>query len=983
VTKGWSYDANGNVASQTDYNGNVTQFSYDLTRNLETSRTEAYGSSVARTITTQWDRNWRQPDLVTEPNRTTAFTYDGLGNVLTKTITDTTVTPNVSRTWRYTYDSYGRMLTAKSPRTDVNSTTTYTYYTCTTGYQCGELQTITDPVGNVTTYNTYNAHGQPLTITDPNGVVTTLTYDARTRLTSRQVGTETTSFAYYTTGLLKKVTLPDTSYIQYTYDAAHRLTGIADSAGNSIAYTLDSMGNRTGETTYDPNNVLHRTHTQMYNPLNHLYKDVNAAGTPAVTTTYAYDNTGNQTSINAPLARNTSNGYDPLNRLNQVTDPGNGITQFGYDANDDLLSVQDARGLRTIYAYNGFGDLTGQVSPDMGTVTKTYDLDGNLATTTDDRGAVATFTYDAANRVTSAVYAGPDFTRPNYSFSYDQGANGKGRLTGMTGDHDTNSWTYDALGRVTSKTFGIIGTTLTLTVGYSYTNGNLTSMATPSGQTITYGYNTNHQVTSIAVNGTTVLSSVGYEPLGPVNRWRWGNGTLVSRTYDTDGKISQLASNGTKTFTYDAAFRITAASDTAPGAASWTYGYDVLDRVTSAGGGETRGWTYDANGNRLTETGTAPSTYAVSSTSNQITATTGALARSYSYDASGNTVSYSSVSGLYDYKNQLWSLDTGAPTIWYGYNGLGQRWGRWDSGTAQHTFYMYDESGHLIGEYDEQGGLIQETVWLGDIPVATVRPGSPVAIYYVQTDHLNTPRQVTRPGDNAQMWTWFSDPFGTELPNENPQGAGNFLYDLRFPGQIFDGVAGLHYNYMRDYDPATGRYVESDPIGLQGGINPYAYADGNAISEFDPLGLMGFGGGGSAAHPQKTPMACGVCQGTDRVQITTSGACAMGDAPCADAFRAAGFKGPFWPRTRMYSQTCLATLGAAGHGATVVAGNIATRRAGGPLNRLGIWLGGAAEDVGAGSRYLVRLIGGWELAIAFAPEAYDELLKKCECKDGT
>lgn len=79
------------------------------------------------------------------------------------------------------------MLTAQGPRTDVNSTTTYTYYTCTTGAQCGQLETVTDPVGNVTTYNTYNAHGQPLTITDPNGVVTTLTCDNRLRLTCSQL----------------------------------------------------------------------------------------------------------------------------------------------------------------------------------------------------------------------------------------------------------------------------------------------------------------------------------------------------------------------------------------------------------------------------------------------------------------------------------------------------------------------------------------------------------------------------------------------------------------------------------------------------------------------------------------------------------------------------------------------------------------------------------------------------------------------------
>jgi YD repeat-containing protein len=258
-----SYDANADIISRTDFNGVQTRYSYDTTRNLETSRTEAYGTAVARTISTVWDANWRQPDSITEPNRTTAFTYDSMGNVLTRTVTDTAT--STARTWTYTYDSYGRMLTAKGPRTDLNSTTSYTYNTCATGNGCGELNTVTDAVGNVTTYNTYNAHGQPLTITDSNGVVTTLTYDAQLRLTSRQLGSETTGFSYYANALLKKVTLPDASYIQYGYDTSQRLTQITDSAGNYISYTLDAMGNRTAQKSYDPSATLHLTHSRVYN----------------------------------------------------------------------------------------------------------------------------------------------------------------------------------------------------------------------------------------------------------------------------------------------------------------------------------------------------------------------------------------------------------------------------------------------------------------------------------------------------------------------------------------------------------------------------------------------------------------------------------------------------------------------------------------------------------------------------------------------
>jgi RHS repeat-associated protein len=86
------------------------------------------------------------------------------------------------------------------------------------------------------------------------------------------------------------------------------------------------------------------------------------------------------------------------------------------------------------------------------------------------------------------------------------------------------------------------------------------------------------------------------------------------------------------------------------------------------------------------------------------------------------------------------------------------------------------------------------------------------------------------------MWTWNSDPFGTDAANANPTGAGAFAYNLRLPGQLFDGQAGLHQNYFRDYDPATGRFAESDPIGLDGGINPYSYGEDSPVLLTDPTG---------------------------------------------------------------------------------------------------------------------------------------------------
>jgi RHS repeat-associated protein len=842
-----TYDAAGWVASRTDYNGNLTCYANDSTRGLELVRVEGFASGSScpsslssytpasgtrqRKISTTWSSSFREPTLITEANRSTAFTYDSSGNPLTKTITDTAT--SATRTWTYTYDGYGHVLTIDGPRTDVSDVTTFTYYSCTTGSQCGHLQTLTNAASQVTTYNTYNSYGRPLTITDPNGIVTTLAYDANERLTSRQVGSETTSFSYYSTGLLHQVTFPDGSNVHYTYDAAHRLTKITDGAGNSIQYTLDAMGNRTVLASYDPSNALSKTQSRVYNTLSELHQQVGAAGTTAVTTTFGYDSNGNQTSIAAPLSRNTANAYDELNRLKQLTDSSSGVTSLAYDAEDDLTSVQDPLGLTTSYTYNGFGNLSGLASPDTGTTSNTYDAGGNLSTSQDARGKTASYTYDALNREIQVA-----FGDQTIAFSYDSGTNGKGRLTGASDTLHSLSWQYDGLGRVTGKGQTVSG--VTLPVAYAYTSGDLTALTTPSGQSVTYSY-TNHQISAIAVNGTTLLSSVSYEPFGPSRGWSWGNGASEIRLHDTDGNPSSITGAESTSYTIDSAFRITGINNASSSALSWTYGYDSLDRLTSASQtAGSYGWTYDANGNRLTQTGTSASTFSMASGSNQLSGITGALGRSYVYDAAGNTLGDGTNTFTYNNRGRLATAATSSGTFYYVYNALGQRIEKYSSST--NVLFAYDESGHLIGEYDGGGNLVEETVWLGDLPVATLRPNGSggVNIFYIHADHLNAPKSITRPSDNAIVWRWDQDPFGVAAPNQNPSGLGTFAYNLRFPGQYYDAETGRNYNYFRDYDSNVGRYVQSDPIGLKAGsFSTYAYADGNPVSELDPNGLFG------------------------------------------------------------------------------------------------------------------------------------------------
>ncbi len=843
------------ISQETDARGIVKKFIYSNDHLV--SMTEAFGTAKARTTSYAYRSNYEDLlTLTTESGRATSFSYHPTsGNLQAKTVTDTTVTPSVARTWTYTHNTFGQVLTEDGPRTDVTDVTTWTYYTCTVGFQCGQVNTITNALGHVTTFNSYDAHAQPTQITDANGLLTSLSYDTRQRLTHRCVGGslpscaggELMTLAYWPTGLIKKVTSPDGSFFEYFYDNAHRLTEIRDGALNRIVYTLDAAGNRTAQNTYDPSSNLKRTHTQVFNSLNQLWKDVNAAGTAAVTTTFGYDNNGNQTTTNAPLSRNSTNAYDELNRINQIVDPNSGVTAFAYDANDNLTSVTDPRSLVTSYTYTGFGDLKTQVSPDTGTTTNTYDSGGKLKTSTDARSAVTTYTYDAMNRVKTAAFKIGATTDQTITYTYDIGTNQKGRLTGASDANHGLAWTYDSRGRVVGRGQSLTGVTPTLSLGYGYNAfGQLASMVMPSGKMVAFGYNSNNQVTSITLNGSpnvTILSGVTYDPFGPIKGWTWGNGSATtSRSFDTDGKLSGINNTspvGNRTFGFDDAFRITSTTDSASGGPAWTLGYDLLDRLNSATKiGTTIGYTYDSNGNRLTQTGTTASTSAVSPTSNRLSSVAGGLVRSYNYDNAGNLLGSGVTTHTYYNSGRMKTGKLGAAAVTnYVYNALGQRIKKSGGAILTPTYFMHDEAGHLVGEYTISGSavtVLQETVWLGDIPVATLRPVSGVTtVFYVHTDQLNTPRKVTNTA-NVLRWKWDPTPFGEGIPAEP---AGAFKYNLRFPGQYFDVESNLNYNYFRDYDPTIGRYTESDPIGIKAGVNTYAYVRLKPQSKSDPRGL--------------------------------------------------------------------------------------------------------------------------------------------------
>lgn len=199
------------------------------------------------------------------------------------------------------------------------------------------------------------------------------------------------------------------------------------------------------------------------------------------------------------------------------------------------------------------------------------------------------------------------------------------------------------------------------------------------------------------------------------------------------------------------------------------------------------------------------------------------------------------------------SLSAGMTTT-YRYNGIGQRTSKTGpevpTGAVE---YVYNEEGHLLGEYDASGMALQKTVFLADMPVVVLTrstsgafAGHSVSVAYIYTDHLNAPRAITDAATNELVWSWLgADPFGVAQPMQNLRSRKMFVYNPRFPGQLYDQETNLHYNYYRDYDPQTGRYIQSDPIGLRGGANTYSYVGGNPIGRVDPLGLIDIYVGGA------------------------------------------------------------------------------------------------------------------------------------------
>jgi len=695
--------------------------------------------------------------------------------------------------------------------------------------------------------------------------------------------------------------------------------------GNYVTYTLDAVGNQLAEKRGNGTSAPTYSVTKNFNAVDKPVQTLDAQGR---TTLYAYDGDRNPIQKTDPLGIVTQTHFDARGRVTATIGNSNGAdtstrnatATYAYDAADHLVKVVDPDNLMTSYAVDPLGHVLQLSSPDTGTSANVYDSAGRQTVGTDARGISVTYGYDALNRVTTASYVDAS---QNVVYHYDD----PNSVTGCSASFPTGHLTrivegagggtiycYDQRGNITVKT-QTLASGATDSTQYFYSMGDrLAQITYPSGNTALYARDAIGHIANIDLSGTAayaispgtgstsrasssamvgvtgdVIRNVQYLPFGPISSYVLGGdyitfeyayfGQKVSRTYDGNYWLTGVSSATTNlNFTRNAVGEITgvtgAATDTTKGAFNYDPLYRLKDQQVLSRFGvplSTESYVYNPTGDRTSKTsGHSTATNYTYAANTHHLMSVGNAARTY--DAMGNTLT--SVSGgetygfTYNARGRLGNVQRNGQSVAdYAYNALGQRISK-DSTypiASSHQRFVYDESGHLLGEYGDQ---VREYVWLDDVPVAAVDiSGATRTVNYIVSDGLGTPRTViNKVGTVLWQWPYMGNAFGEGQPTSS-----GYTLNLRFPGQYFDSESGLAYNVNRDYEAATGRYVQSDPIGLNGGLTTFSYTEGNPLNGVDPQGLAC-----NALGCWNTPAERGYAQ-AGNYSLYYQSACAGGD----------------------------------------------------------------------------------------------------------
>jgi RHS repeat-associated protein len=864
-----AYDEAGNVLTRSVTDAATGQTRTEAWTYTPQGLPETYADPTGALWRYEYDNQGRRTRITDPLGRATRFTHDGAGRVLTQTDPTGLVTS-------YAYDARGRLLSEAR-----GAEFTAYGYTAT-----GRLAAVQRPNGHRIEYR-WDAAGRLLGASDNRGADISFSLDAqgnRLREEVRGPGGQIERVTTRVINALNRVTALSNAAGQTTthsYDANGQPVARTSPLGQTTVQTLDGLG-RTTRTTL-PDNA---SAAQAWSGLGELSSFTDPKG---VTTAFNTNAFGEVVSESSPDSGTVVYGRDGAGRIVSITDAKGPVQRIERDALGRVSRIQHAPGHEAHIAYDAADRITVLEDKSGSTryerdaqgriLRKVQAVNDNPSNPTQLRvgyawngGELDSVTYPSGLRLTYRRVAGrivgidlqlpgqqrgrnpstqawltdlthtalgqPRAWRWSSGDAAQRGFDADGRITST----EFARYETDAAGRITRITHDLWAqgpgrrkphqTSLTWQVGYD-SRDRITRFAR-EGAERRYSYDTNsNRLAAIdSVEGEADLDA----PQGLANLRR--TQTEALQIESTSNRLQAIA----RTLRLTQAGREQGTQDS-----QVSYELDANGALISDG---VRRFDYDASGRlealRFMHTAPAQGHGQVQPQAQRI---------DYLHNALGQRV----------FKGEPRADD---PTPQE--QSLGQRFIDWlrrlfaalflpeRAATSVGTAYLYgDPDGPLpawamLGEYDNgsaQGKGASEYLWLptedgGAIPVGLYRRGR---LYAIHPDHLGTPRLMTD-DDNEVVWQWPYSAFGDNNPtgvlratNQSPvrlKATEPTELNLRMPGQYFDEETGTFQNYFRDYDPAVGRYRQADPIGLEGGSNPFGYLGGNPLSHVDPEGLQ-------------------------------------------------------------------------------------------------------------------------------------------------